>query len=229
MWWQISCLVICRFSPLLFSVFWEIVWKAMQHGKNPRLQASPLKPCWHAAPYRSESDALYVLIMASIRENVSTEPSYKHISATPPHPFDTHFHTLTARPHLSRHEKTRNGSTFHFIYLFIYVFRGVFFSQSICDSSRKELLHVLVLAWVLLFGLLLWSANKRSVFISRSSCNSFRVKGYVRACVAQVCAIIRNEANILRGIQFVSLWFENRDIAKQILVLFWCLLKGSPD
>lgn len=118
-------------------------YAAWQEPKAPGLS---FKPCWHAAPYRSESDALYALIMASIRENVSTESSYKHISATAPHPFDTHFHTLTARPHLSRHEKTRNGPTFHFIYLFIYVFRGVFFSQSICDSSRKELLHVLVLA-----------------------------------------------------------------------------------
>lgn len=118
----------------------------MQHGKIPVLQASPLKPFWHAAPYRSESDALYALIMASIRENVSTEPSHKHISATFPHPFDTHFYTLTASPHLSQHEKMRNGPTLHFIYLFSYVFRGVFFSQSISAASGKELLRVLVLA-----------------------------------------------------------------------------------
>lgn len=54
-----------------------------QRAKCPRLWALPLKPCWHAAPYRSQSAALYALIMASIRVNISTEPSYKHITPTP--------------------------------------------------------------------------------------------------------------------------------------------------
>lgn len=54
-----------------------------RRAKCPRLWALPLKPCWHAAPYRSQSAALYALIMASIRVNISTEPSYKHITPTP--------------------------------------------------------------------------------------------------------------------------------------------------
>jgi len=54
-----------------------------QCAKCPRLWALPLKPCWHAAPLSEQSAALYALIMASIRVNISTDPSYKHITPTP--------------------------------------------------------------------------------------------------------------------------------------------------
>lgn len=128
-----------------------------RRAKCPRLWALPLKPCWQTAPYRSQSTALYALIMASIRVNISTDTL---IQTYHPHPPDTGFYTLTASLHLSRHGKMRNGPTLHFIYLFIYVFRRVFFSQSISDVLRKELLHVTALSWVLLSRLPWQSANK---------------------------------------------------------------------